>query len=109
VVFQKASLSLSKTIPVQNHHFSKTILLSNDLEKAKTQLLDFKEWPVILKRVRGTWGEFVEKANDIDENSLVDYEEDADNVEYMRQKSIVKNNSFPTHMDCDDDDDDDVL
>jgi len=50
-----------------------------------------------------------EKANDIDENSLVDYEEDADNVEYMRQKSIVKNNFFPTHMDCDDDDDDDVL
>ncbi len=47
-----------------------------------------------------------EKANDTDENSLVDYEEDADNVEYMRQKSI---NSFPTLMDCDNDDDDDVL
>lgn len=43
-----------------------TILLSEDLEIAKNQLKEFNHWPVILKRVKGTWGEFVEKAEDID-------------------------------------------
>lgn len=41
-----------------------TILLSCDLEEAKKQLIEFNKWPVILKRVTGTWGEYVKKADD---------------------------------------------
>ncbi|MFA5856966.1 MAG: ATP-grasp domain-containing protein [Candidatus Pacearchaeota archaeon] len=43
-----------------------TILLSKDLEIARVQLTEFNHWPVILKRVKGTWGEYVEKAENID-------------------------------------------
>ncbi len=45
----------------------RTIFLSPDLETAKQQLIEFNQWPVVLKRVRGTWGEFVDKADNIDE------------------------------------------
>jgi glutathione synthase/RimK-type ligase-like ATP-grasp enzyme len=44
-----------------------TILLSDDLIEVEKQLSRFDNWPVILKRVKGTWGEFVEKANNIEE------------------------------------------
>jgi RimK family alpha-L-glutamate ligase len=40
----------------------KTILLSPNENIAKKQLKEFNCWPVILKRVRGTMGEFVDKA-----------------------------------------------
>jgi glutathione synthase/RimK-type ligase-like ATP-grasp enzyme len=45
----------------------RTVLLSNDLEIAKIQLNELNEWPIILKRVKGTWGEYVEKVNNIEE------------------------------------------
>lgn len=45
----------------------KTILLSENLNIAKKQLKDFNEWPVVLKRIYGTMGEFVKKADDINE------------------------------------------
>jgi RimK family alpha-L-glutamate ligase len=48
-------------IPVPN-----TILLSENINSAKKELKDFGRWPVILKRVCGTMGEFVEKADDIE-------------------------------------------
>ena len=41
--------------------------------------------------------------NSSDDNSLVDYEEDAENIEYIKQKSLTK--SFSS----DGDDGDDVL
>lgn len=44
-----------------------TILLSENLNVAKYELLDFKRWPVILKRVEGCCGEYVAKANTLDE------------------------------------------
>ena len=40
-----------------------TILLSENIELAKSELKDFNHWPVILKRTQGTCGEFVDKAN----------------------------------------------
>ncbi|MDO8517540.1 MAG: ATP-grasp domain-containing protein [Nanoarchaeota archaeon] len=39
-----------------------TILLSENLNIAKKELEDFNHWPVVLKRVVGTMGEYVEKA-----------------------------------------------
>ncbi|HPD81470.1 MAG TPA: ATP-grasp domain-containing protein [Candidatus Pacearchaeota archaeon] len=44
-----------------------TILLSDNIILAKSELKKFKRWPVILKRIHGTWGEFVEKANNLEE------------------------------------------
>lgn len=40
----------------------KTILLSQNWNIIKKELENFSEWPVILKRVEGTMGEYVEKA-----------------------------------------------
>lgn len=45
----------------------KTIILSEDLDIARKQLIEFNEMPVILKRVKGTWGEYVKKAESIDQ------------------------------------------
>ena len=42
-----------------------TILLSQDIALAKKELKTFSKWPVILKRVAGTMGEYVEKADTI--------------------------------------------
>ena len=44
-----------------------TILLSENIILAKKELKEFAKWPVILKRVEGTWGEFVEKADNLKE------------------------------------------
>jgi len=45
----------------------KTILLSTDLNSAKKELREFNQWPVVLKRIFGCRGEFVEKANNLNE------------------------------------------
>ena len=42
-----------------------TILLSESKKIARKELKKFKRWPVVLKRVWGTMGEYVEKADDI--------------------------------------------
>src|SRR3989338_362758 len=44
-----------------------TILLSERLSTAKREMREFNRWPLILKRVEGTMGEFVERAENIDE------------------------------------------
>lgn len=44
-----------------------TILLSADLNSAKAELERFNHWPVILKRVYGERGEFVQKADNVNE------------------------------------------
>lgn len=41
----------------------KTILLPIDLANAKKELVKFNHWPIVLKRVNGERGEFVEKAD----------------------------------------------
>lgn len=45
----------------------KTILLAQDITYAKKDLNDFNQWPVIIKKVNGCMGEFVEKADNIKE------------------------------------------
>ncbi|MFA5174274.1 MAG: ATP-grasp domain-containing protein [Candidatus Pacearchaeota archaeon] len=42
-----------------------TILLSENLGVARKELKDFGHWPVILKRVYGCMGEYVDKADDL--------------------------------------------
>ena len=42
-----------------------TILLSENINIARKNLKDFNHWPVVLKRVWGTMGEYVEKADNI--------------------------------------------
>lgn len=44
-----------------------TILLPVDLNSAKKELIEFGHWPVILKRIYGTWGEFVDKADNVNQ------------------------------------------
>ena len=45
----------------------KTILLSENINLAKKELREFNSWPVILKRIEGSNGQYVEKANDINQ------------------------------------------
>lgn len=45
----------------------KTILLSENMNIAKKELNEFNHWPVILKRIEGTCGEYVAKADNINE------------------------------------------
>jgi RimK family alpha-L-glutamate ligase len=44
---------------------AKTILLSESIPTAKKELKKFNQWPVILKRIQGTMGQFVEKAENL--------------------------------------------
>jgi RimK family alpha-L-glutamate ligase len=44
-----------------------TILLSENINNAKRELKEFGRWPVILKRVNGTMGEYVGKAKGLEE------------------------------------------
>lgn len=55
-------ICVKNNIPVPN-----SILLDTNLEIAKKQLEEFNTWPVILKRVVGTWGDYVSKAENSDE------------------------------------------
>lgn len=45
----------------------KTILLPSDLVSARKEIVDFNHFPVIIKRIEGCRGEFVDKANTADE------------------------------------------
>jgi glutathione synthase/RimK-type ligase-like ATP-grasp enzyme len=51
-----------KKIPVP-----KTILLSEDLNVIRGQLSELNLWPIILKKLNGTMGECIERAEDTDE------------------------------------------
>ncbi len=44
-----------------------TILLSSNLNFAKAELKDFGRWPIVIKRIYGTCGEYVEKADTLEE------------------------------------------
>ncbi len=41
----------------------RTILLSENINTVKRELEEFNSWPVVLKRVEGTMGEYVDRAN----------------------------------------------
>jgi RimK family alpha-L-glutamate ligase len=45
----------------------RTILLSKNISTVKKELEKFNSWPVILKRIQGTMGEYVDKAENIRE------------------------------------------
>jgi len=45
----------------------RTILLSKNISTAKKELEEFNSWPVILKRVQGTMGEYVDRAENVRE------------------------------------------
>lgn len=45
----------------------KTILLSEDLNVIKSQLNELNLWPIVLKKLNGTMGEFIERAEDSEE------------------------------------------
>ncbi len=49
----------------------KTVLLSQNWNIIRKELEKFKEWPVILKRVEGTNGEYVDKADNLREAERV--------------------------------------
>ena len=49
----------------------KTILLLENISTAKKELEKFNQWPVILKRINGCMGEFVEKAENIKESEKI--------------------------------------
>lgn len=49
-----------KNIPVPE-----TILLSENINIAKKEIKEFNKWPVILKRIYGTLGEYVDKADNL--------------------------------------------
>ncbi len=44
-----------------------TILLSENINLAKNEIADFNKWPIVLKRIEGTQGNFVEKAENLKE------------------------------------------
>jgi len=44
-----------------------TILLSENISTAKKQLKTFQKWPVILKEIYGTNGDYVDKADDLNQ------------------------------------------
>lgn len=48
-----------------------TILLSENIETAKKELKNFNRWPVVLKRVSGTMGQYVERAKNIKESEKI--------------------------------------
>jgi len=49
----------------------RTILLKKDMESALKELKKFNEWPVILKRIYGCQGDFVGKADNLEEAEAV--------------------------------------
>ena len=44
-----------------------TILLSENIQIAKEELEAFRHWPVVLKRIYGTQGEYVAKADNLEQ------------------------------------------
>ena len=45
----------------------KTILLSENINTAKKELKKLNSWPIVLKRIEGTMGQYVDKAENIEE------------------------------------------
>ena len=48
-----------------------TILLLDNITTAKKELKKFNQWPVVLKRINGCMGEFVEKADNLKESEEI--------------------------------------
>lgn len=69
----------------------KTILLAQDITYAKKDLKEFAQWPVIIKRINGCMGEYVEKADNIEEADKIIkklWEKDKERVPLIAQEFI---------------------
>jgi len=49
----------------------KTALISEDINEAKREILAFNQWPIIIKRIDGCQGDYVEKAENLDEADAI--------------------------------------
>lgn len=68
-----------------------TILLSNNLNMIRSELKEFGRWPVVLKRIYGTNGQYVEKANNINEAIKIIklfWQKDCDKISVIAQEFI---------------------
>lgn len=79
-----------------------TILLSRNLISAKTELKRFNQWPVVLKRVYGTMGEFVRIARNLTDAMQVIkkfWEVDCDKLPVIAQEFIPSSSYRVTVID----------
>jgi|GEM_PF-627349 len=77
-----------------------TILIPSDLTMARAELKEFGLWPVVLKRIYGTCGRFVEKANSLDEAVKIVkkiWSKDCDRIPIIAQE-LIKSNSYRVTM-----------
>jgi RimK family alpha-L-glutamate ligase len=80
-------------IKCREHHIPtpETILLSNNINMARAELKEFGKWPVIIKRLYGSRGEYVEKAQTI-EDALLNvkkfWSKDCDKLPIIAQEFI---------------------
>lgn len=73
-----------------------TILLPNNLTMARAELKEFGKWPVILKRIYGTQGEYVERANNLQEAVAIVkniWSKDIDKMPIIAQE-YIKSDSY---------------
>ncbi len=79
-----------------------TVLLSKNLVSAKTELKRFNKWPVVLKRVYGTMGEFVRIARNLAEAMQVIkkfWQVDCDKLPVIAQEFIPSSSYRVTVID----------
>ncbi len=77
-----------------------TILLPSNLAMARAELKEFGKWPVIIKRIYGTCGMFVEKANTLEEAVKIVrsiWNRDPDKIPLIAQE-YVKSDSYRVTM-----------
>jgi len=73
-----------------------TILIPNNLMMARAELKEFGKWPVILKRIYGTRGRFVERANNLEEAVKIVkmiWSKDCDHIPIIGQE-FIKSHSY---------------
>jgi len=78
----------------KEHHIPtiKTILLPNNLSSIKHELKKLNEWPLVIKRVYGTMGEFVEKADNLNQTVKIVkrfWKKDCDHLPIIAQEFIT--------------------
>lgn len=73
-----------------------TILIPNNLTMARAELKEFGKWPVILKRIYGTRGRFVEKADSLEDAVKIVktiWSKDCDRIPIIAQE-FIKSDSY---------------
>lgn len=77
-----------------------TILLPNNVALARAELKEFGKWPVILKRIYGTQGEYVERADNLKEAVAIVksiWSKDIDKMPIIAQE-YIKSDSYRATM-----------